>query len=110
MLGRLLEMLVSQPHFPVRDGILCEETWYGNIQKILSLDLSRNTGSTIFFSVKWYSMDKVNEQVFFGEIPFSVSRVHSPHLWVFSDVSSSQVIADHLMHNPQEELEIDINL
>ena len=130
-----------------RDGIPCEETWYGagDIQKILSLDLSHSTGSTIFFSVKWYnrnlvkkdpvshgaslriiqcngdasdfsagdpfiSVDKVNERVFFGEIPFSVSKVHSPHLWVFSDVSSSQVIADHLMHDPQEELEIDIDL
>ena len=126
-----------------RDGILCEETWYGNIQNIVSLDLSHSTGSTIFFSVKWYnrnlvkkdpvshglrviqcngdasdfsagdpliSVDKVNEQVLFGEIPFSMSKVRSPHLWVFSDVSSSQVTADHLMHDPQAELEIDIDL
>ena len=56
------------------------------------------------------SADSVNEKVSYGRIPFSQSHVHLPYLWVFRDVSSSFLLSEQMVHEAQEELEVDIDL
>ena len=134
---------VSATFGAVRNGRRHDDTWYGNIHKILSLDLCHDTCKIIFFHVKWFdrplvckdpvsqqlriikctgeasdftsndpfiSADKIDEKVFYGRIPSRLTGTHLPPLWVFSDLSSSHIIADHLLQEPQQEMDTDTDL